>query len=32
MMAFSFGVIFVLVLAGERSLAVLRPKRAPGVG
>lgn len=32
MMAFSFGVIFVLVFAGERSLAALRPKRAPGVG
>lgn len=32
MMAFSFGVIFVLVFAGERIMAALRPRRAPGVG
>lgn len=32
MMAASFGVVCVLVFASERSVAVLRPTCAPGVG
>ena len=32
MMAFSFGLIFVLVFAGERAWAALRPRRASRVG
>ncbi len=32
MMAFVFGAVFVLVLAGERAWAALRPRRASRVG